>query len=114
VLGLCLTAGLIYFVYSMGSSLNPAGAANENIVVPLKYTKFAPEVGDLTLFKTKMGDTCSSIFSTKTMFGGKQKGYRVTLLTGRVQFNLICLCDESQFDKMRLAFDQAVKTIHEK
>lgn len=203
VLGLCVTAGLIYFVYSMGSSLNPAGAANERIVTPIKYTIFAPEVGDfgceypedwtvksgggqggvqswakfsspdkstsisirgnmtgaalggaglamtqgadadeieppvvdihrlmkrkfsddypnyeeigdLTLFKTKMGDTCSSIFTTKTMFGGKQKGYRVTLLTGRVQFNLICLCDEALFDKMRPAFDQAVKTIHEK
>lgn len=203
VLGLCVTAGLIYFVYSMGSSLNSGATAKKKAAAPVKFAKFEPEVGDFgceypegwtvkngggkggvqswaqflspdestkisirgnmtgaalggagismthgadadeieppvvdihrlmkikfsddypnyeeigahQLFKTKMGDTCSSIFTTKTMFGGKQKGYRVTLLTGRVQFNLICLCDEGLFEQMRPTFDKVIQTIHEK
>tara|TARA_R110002111_G_scaffold262289_1_gene337840 strand:- start:127052 stop:128095 length:1044 start_codon:yes stop_codon:yes gene_type:complete len=72
------------------------------------------EIGDYQLLKTKMGDTCQSIFTTKSLLGGKQRGYRVTLLTSRVQFNLICLCDDKMFDTMRPAFDQVVQTIHEK
>ncbi|QDV50634.1 hypothetical protein [Gimesia fumaroli] len=202
VLGMCLMVGLAYFIFSKGSALNPGGAANDKAVVPAKFVKFEPEVGDFgceypegwteksgggqggvqswakfispdesttisvrgnmtgsalggaglamsqgaedeieppvvdihrlmeqkfsddypnyeeignfQLFKSKMGDTCSSIFTTKSFLGGKQKGLRVTFLTGRVQFNLICLCDEGLFDKMRPAFDQVVKTIHEK
>lgn len=202
VVGVCLMAGLGFFVYSKGSALTPAGTANNNVVVPAKFTKYEPEVGnfgceypegwtkksgggqggvqswakfsspdesttisirgnmsgaalggaglamsqgaddeieppvvgihhlmkqkfaddysnyeeigDFQLFKTKMGDTCSSIFTTKSLLGGTQKGLRVTLLTGRVQFNLICLCDAALFDKMRPVFDQTVKTIHEK
>ncbi|QDT42522.1 hypothetical protein Pan241w_26060 [Gimesia alba] len=202
ILGMAIMAGLGYFVYSKGSTLNPGGAANNNVVAPAKFVKFEPEVGDFgceypegwteksgggqggvqswakfispdesttisirgnmtgsalggaglamnqgadddieppvvdihrlmkrkfsddysnyeeignfQLFKSKMGDTCSSIFTTKSFLGGKQKGLRVTFLTGRVQFNLICLCDEGLFDKMRPAFDQVVQTIHEK
>ena len=72
------------------------------------------ELGNYTLLKTKMGDACQSIFTTKSLLGGKQQGYRVTLLTGRVQFNLICLCDPAIFDKMRPAFDHVVNTVHEK
>lgn len=202
-LGFLVTAGLIYFVYSMGSSLNTGATAKSKVAAPVKFVKFEPEVGNFgceypegwaeksgggkggvqswaqflspdesakisirgnmtgaalggagismtqgadadeieppvvdihrlmkikfsddypnyeeigahQLFKTKMGDTCSSIFTTKTMFGGKQKGYRVTLLTGRVQFNLICLCDEGLFELMRPTFDKVVQTIHEK
>lgn len=72
------------------------------------------EQGNYTLLKTKMGDACQSIFTTKSLLGGKQKGYRVTLLTGRVQFNLVCLCDPGIFDQMRPAFDHVVNTVHEK
>tara|TARA_R110002095_G_scaffold207151_1_gene191832 strand:+ start:8871 stop:9779 length:909 start_codon:yes stop_codon:yes gene_type:complete len=202
VLGMCIMAGLGYFVYSRGSTLNPGGTANNNVVAPAKFAKFEPEVGNFgceypenwavksgggqggvqswakftapdestsisirgnmtgsalggaglsmnqgaddeieppvvgihhlmkkkfaedysnyqeignfQLFKTKMGDTCSSVFTTKSLLGGKKKGLRVTLLTGRVQFNLICLCDEALFEKMQPVFDQTIKTIHEK
>ncbi|WP_278466721.1 hypothetical protein [Gimesia maris] len=72
------------------------------------------ELGNYTLLKTKMGDACQSIFTTKSLLGGKQKGYRVTLLTGRVQFNLVCLCDDGVFDKMRPVFDHVVNTVYEK
>jgi predicted Zn finger-like uncharacterized protein len=102
------------------------GADSEEIEPPvvnihhLMKNKFADdypnyeELGDYQLLKTKMGDTCQSIFTTKSLLGGKQRGYRVTLLTSRVQFNLICLCDDKMFDTMRPAFDQVVQTIHEK
>ncbi|HAH49304.1 hypothetical protein [Gimesia sp.] len=203
VLGVLLTGGLGYFMFSMGSSLNAGQAAASKVEVPQKFAKFSPEVGDIgaeypegwkvengggqggvqswakfispdegtsisirgnmtgsalgsaglamnqgadaeeieppvvdihrlmkrkfeddysnyeelgdyTLLKTKMGDACQSIFTTKSLLGGKQKGYRVTLLTGRVQFNLVCLCDDAVFDKMRPAFDHVVNTVHEK
>lgn len=72
------------------------------------------EIGDFTLFKSRLGDTCSSIFTTSSMFGGTQKGLRVTFLTGRVQFNLICLTSEGAFDKMLPVFDHVIETMREK
>ncbi|MCA9007319.1 MAG: hypothetical protein KDA70_18760 [Planctomycetaceae bacterium] len=110
---------------SAGLAMNP-GTDDDEIEPPvvgihqLMKRKFEDdysnyeELGNYTLLKTKMGDACKSIFTTKSLLGGKQKGYRVTLLTGRVQFNLICLCDEAAFDQMRPAFDHVVNTVYEK
>ncbi|QDV16558.1 hypothetical protein Pan153_11890 [Gimesia panareensis] len=203
VLGLALTGGLVYFMFTAGSSLSAQNAAQNQAAVPAKYAKFHPEVGDFgceypegwtvkngggqggvqswgkflspdesvsisvranmtggalggaglamtqgadsdeieppvvdihrlmkrkveddypnyeeigdyKLFETKMGDTCQSVFTTKALLGGKQRGYRVTLLTGRVQFNMICLCPDGQFDQMRPVFDKVIQTIYEK
>lgn len=72
------------------------------------------EIGDYKLLETKMGDACQSVFTTKSLLGGTQRGYRVTLLTGRVQFNMICLCPDGQFDQLKPIFAQVINTIHEK
>lgn len=203
VLGMALTAGFLYFIFTSGSSLTAGNVAQNEVALPAKYAKFHPEVGDFgceypedwivksgggqggvqswakfsspdesvtisvrgnmtggalggaglamtqgadsdeieppvvdihrlmkrkfeddypnyeeigdfQLFETKMGDTCQSVFTTKPLLGSKQRGYRVTLLTSRVQFNLTCLCPDGQFDQLKPVFEKVIQTIHEK
>lgn len=203
VMGMALTAGFLYFIFSSGGSLTAGNEAQNQVALPAKYAKFHPEVGDFgceypegwnvkngggqggvqswakftspdesvtisvrgnmtggalggaglamtqgadsdeieppvvdihrlmkkkfeddypnyeeignfQLIETKMGDTCQSVFTTRALLGGKQRGYRVTLLTSRVQFNLTCLCPDGQFDQLKPVFEKVIHTIHEK
>ena len=59
----------------------------------------------------KIGDALISEFTAAPMLGDPVRGYRATVLFEFHQFNILCVCTESEWEILKPAFDHVIASI---
>ena len=70
------------------------------------YEEQKPEV-----IKTELGEGRKSEFTATTAFGGKSRGFRVTVLAHDDRVTVIAHCPEKNWDALKPAFDKVIDSL---
>lgn len=95
-----------------GSSRSPVYGVHADLEEELgeRWADFSPRPPKR--FQSKMGEACYSEFTAKGgTWGGRIRGYAVTMLGGERRVKVICYCSERDWPNLRGAFVRVANTL---
>ncbi len=96
----------------MGSSRSPVYGIHQELEEELKSRWEGLTARPPKRFQSKMGDACYSEFVAQGgNWGGRIRGYAVTMLGGERRVKLICYCPEQDWPNLRSSFVHVANTL---